>query len=137
MIQATAQTQITDNTDMKIGAVSMPRILLHLEGAAVLLTALVLYSQHSGDWLVFALLLFVPDVSMVGYLMNKKMGAMLYNGVHTYPVPLVIIGTGLALTQPMIMSVGLILLAHIGIDRMVGYGLKYETDFKDTHMGRI
>ena len=114
-----------------------PRYLLQVEGAAVLLAACLFYHQIHGSWLWFALLILTPDISMLGYLRSKPVGATAYNFAHTYIVPLLLL-SGLWLTgENSYLWLGAIWLAHIGMDRMVGYGLKYDTGFKDTHLQRV
>ena len=114
-----------------------PRLLLHLEGAAVFAMSVLGYHTSGGSWLLFALLLLAPDLSMVGYLVGNRAGAAVYNAVHTYAPPLALLGYGLWGASPLALSLALIWLAHIGMDRMVGYGLKYASGFKDTHLGRV
>lgn len=116
---------------------SLPKFMLHLEGLAIFITAIALYANQQGNWWMFALLLFTPDVAMVGYLHSIRLGAFTYNLAHTYTTPLLLIALSVAIGSPLLMHVGLILLAHIGMDRTVGYGLKYPTAFKDTHLGRV
>jgi hypothetical protein len=111
-----------------------PRPLLHLEGAAVLVLSLFAYHWSHGSWLQIALLFLVPDVSMLGYLANTRLGAITYNAVHTYTGPLILAGYSFATARPTILSLSLIWIAHIGFDRMLGYGLKYPTRFKATHL---
>lgn len=113
-----------------------PRILLRIEGAAVLLAACVLYGYLQGSWLWFALLLLTPDISMLGYLLGKRPGAMCYNAIHTYTGPIALGGL-LWLLHISFSPLLLIWVAHIGLDRMLGYGLKYESDFRDTHLQRV
>ncbi len=114
-----------------------PRLLLHLEGAAVLLAAILFYQQAHAGWWWFGLLLLVPDISMLGYLAGKKLGAAFYNLAHTYTVPVLayflLRFSGHDSCQWLIP----IWLAHIGLDRLLGYGLKYETAFKDTHLQKV
>ena len=87
-------------------------------------------------WLVLPLLL-VPDVSMLGYLGGPRLGAITYNLAHNLVVPLVTLAVSwLIVYQPLTLA-GAILLAHVGMDRALGYGLKLPTDFRDTHLGRI
>jgi hypothetical protein len=74
---------------------------------------------------------------MLGYLYNNKVGAWLYNVFHTYIITIIVIFCGLLLTNPTVLAIGLIWSAHIGMDRMIGYGLKYPTAFKDTHLNRV
>ena len=112
---------------------SFPKVLLHLEGAAVLALAGALYWQRGASGWLFALLLLAPDLSMLGYLVNVRVGSVIYNGVHTYVAPLSVLLIGWWLSLPSVIAVGLIWVAHIGMDRMLGYGLKYPTAFKETH----
>lgn len=94
-----------------------------------------LYSQHGLGWLVFVLLLLVPDLSMAGYLAGPRWGALSYNLFHTYTAPLLLAAAGLSLRHPALAAVALIWSAHIGLDRMLGYGLKLPSGFRDTHLG--
>ncbi len=112
-------------------------LLLRLEGLVVLLLATWLYSLHGAGWLIFVVLFFVPDLSMLGYLRDPRLGAMTYNVAHTYAVPLLLIGAAVLAGHPALLAAGLIWVAHIGLDRMLGYGLKLPTAFHDTHLGRI
>ncbi len=114
-----------------------PRLLLQVEGAAVLLAACLLYHQMHGSWLWFAVLFLTPDLSMLGYLADKRVGALFYNLVHTYSVPVLAFSALWFSGETAYYWLVLIWLAHIGLDRMVGYGLKYETAFKDTHLQRV
>jgi hypothetical protein len=111
-----------------------PRPLLHLEGAAVLVFSLCAYHWQHGSWSLFALLLLAPDLSMLGYLVNVRVGAQLYNAVHTYVGPLLLALYSVGAGHPALLPLTLIWFAHIGMDRMLGYGLKYPTHFKDTHL---
>jgi len=114
-----------------------PRILLHVEGFAVLALAVYGYARVDGSWLWFAILFLTPDVSMAGYLANERIGATTYNFVHTYVGPLVVLAALLVLDRGDLIWLPTIWIAHIGFDRMMGYGLKYETAFKDTHFQRL
>ena len=115
-----------------------PKFLLQVEGGAVLATACVLYHQSPGRWLWFGLLFLAPDLSMLGYLVGKRLGAMTYNLAHTYTTPLMLLGVlWLAGQRGTCAWLALIWFAHVGFDRMVGYGLQYETAFKDTHLQRV
>jgi hypothetical protein len=111
-----------------------PRLLLHLEGAAVLAVSVSAYHWSHGSWLLFVLLFLVPDLSMLGYVVNVRLGSLTYNTVHTYVGPLALAAYGFGLGHQMILRLSFIWIAHIGFDRMLGYGLKYPTRFKDTHL---
>ncbi|SDJ81009.1 DUF4260 domain-containing protein [Sediminibacillus albus] len=115
----------------------MSKILLHIEGFAVLALSLYLYGYSQFSWLLFFILLLAPDISMLGYLLNNKAGAVLYNLFHTYGLSIGLVFCGLIVSNPHILALGLIWSAHIGMDRMIGYGLKYPTGFKDNHLNRV
>ena len=117
--------------------ITAPAILLRAEGAILLITSVLLYYQVGGSWLLFALLLFAPDLSMLGYLAGKPAGAAIYNLAHIYAGPAALALYGILGGNTLALSLALIWLAHIGMDRLLGYGLKYTTDFKDTHLGRV
>ena len=110
---------------------------LRAEGAAVLVAGLAGFLALGLPWWLFALLLVVPDVSMVGYLRGPGVGAIVYNLVHDLATGAVIAGLGLAIGSVPLAAVGAILVAHSGMDRLAGYGLKFPTSFHDTHLGRI
>lgn len=114
-----------------------PKLLLQVEGAAFLLAGCVFYHYLQGNWLVFALLFLVPDLSMIGYLADAKVGAIAYNFVHTYTVPILLLVALLVAGQNSYIWLPVIWVAHIGMDRFFGFGLKYETAFKDTHLSRV
>jgi hypothetical protein len=83
---------------------------------------------------MFALLFLVPDLSMIGYAGGARAGSITYNAIHTYVGPLLLGAYSLAGEHRTALSIALIWIAHIGFDRMLGYGLKYPTRFKDTHL---
>lgn len=115
----------------------MNKKILHLEGLTVFGLSLYLYWLNDFSWLLFFLLILAPDFSMVGYLFNPSFGAKLYNIFHTYVISLLIIFFSLIFSNSTLLAVGIIWTAHIGMDRMVGYGLKYPTHFKDNHLNRL
>lgn len=116
---------------------SAPRVLLHLEGLVVLVVACAFYRELGASWIKFAALFLAPDLSMVGYLWGKKAGTRMYNSVHTYVGPFLLWLAGYFGSQPALTSLCLIWIAHIGFDRLLGYGFKYESGFKDTHLNRV
>src|ERR1700689_4884322 len=111
-----------------------PRWLLHLEGASIFALTLVLYRAGHFHWWLFALLLLTPDLFMLGYVLNTKIGSAFYNLVHTSSVPILLLVVAIVAPLPVLEPCALIWLAHIGFDRMLGYGLKYPTRFQDTHL---
>ncbi len=112
-------------------------LILRAEGAAALVAALLVWAQLGGNWLIFALVLLLPDVSMLGYLRGPVLGSLTYNLVHNWALALAAIGVGFALDAPWLTLAGVVLVAHVGLDRLLGYGLKYPSAFTDTHLGRI
>ena len=114
-----------------------PKMILRAEAAIVLVAALIIYRQLSSGWLLFAILFLTPDLAMLGYLRNRRTGAALYNIGHTYVLPAALGGYGYISGDSLSISLALIWIAHIGFDRLLGYGLKYGTAFQHTHLGRV
>jgi hypothetical protein len=113
------------------------RILLRLEGMAVLAAAVAAYVHLGASWGAFAMLFLLPDLSFLGYLGGPRAGAIAYNAAHSYIGPVALLGLGFAGDMPSALALGLIWSAHIGLDRALGYGLKYGSEFGATHLGRI
>ena len=111
-----------------------PRPLLRLEGAAVLAASLFAYHWSHGSWLQFTLLFLLPDLAMLAYLAGVRVGAISYNAVHTYLGPMALAAYSFESHRLAVFSLAFIWIAHIGLDRMLGFGLKYPTRFKDTHL---
>jgi hypothetical protein len=117
--------------------VGWPRIWLRLEGLAGLVAGVVGYRAAGGDLLWIVPLLLLVDASMVGYLAGPRPGAILYNLAHNWLTGLAVLGAGLWLVALPLQLAGWVLIAHVGGDRLAGYGLKYPTAFGDTHLGWI
>jgi len=122
---------------MRGAMTSAVRNTLRLEGLLVLAVCVAAYQHLHLGWGRFALCFLLPDLSFAGYLLGKKAGALCYNLAHSYVGPalcglLFILGGNVAW-----LMAALIWSAHIGFDRALGYGLKYATDFTDTHLGRL
>ncbi|MBB3213069.1 hypothetical protein FHW67_002358 [Herbaspirillum sp. Sphag1AN] len=109
-------------------------IVLRAEALLELLLAVSAYHYLGGSWPLFTLLFLLPDLSILGYLVNPRLGAQLYNLGHTHLVPAFLALSGFVLATPLLYSLSLIWAAHIGLDRMLGYGLKYPVGFKMTHL---
>lgn len=112
------------------------RPLLRLEGLAMLVAGLVAYDRLGGDWLWLVPALLLPDLSAIGYLAGNTVGSVLYNVVHNWATGLALVGAGLLGAVPLLTLAGVVLVAHVGMDRLAGYGLKHPGGFKDTHMQR-
>jgi Domain of unknown function (DUF4260) len=111
------------------------KAILRLEGAAAFAGAIALYAHAGFSWPLFALLILAPDLAMLPYLIGPRAGAAAYNLAHTYVLALPLALVGFWLASPVASALGLIWIAHIGMDRMLGYGLKYASGFRDTHLG--
>ena len=119
---------------MTTGAV---RTWLRLEGLAAFVIGLALFGASGGNWLLLVPLLLLPDVSAVGFLAGPRIGTITYNLVHNWVPGIATLGLGLWLSSPTLMLAAAILIAHVGMDRAVGYGLKLPGSFHDTHLGRM
>ena len=113
------------------------KTVLRLEGLTLFAGMVVLYGAWEGSWWVFAILFLAPDLSFLAYLSGPKFGALIYNAAHSYLGPMTLMTAGFGFEEPLTLSVAMIWLAHIGIDRALGYGLKYTAGFGFTHLGRI
>lgn len=111
--------------------------LLALEEIGLFGLSLFMFAQLPYGWGLFALFILVPDVFMVGYLVNKRFGALVYNVGHHRGLALFVWGLGYHLGVSWVMLTGVILFSHASLDRMVGYGLKYGDDFKHSHVQEI
>jgi len=113
------------------------KLLLRIEGAFVLLAAGVAYSKFGLGWSSFAWFFFAPDLAFFGYLAGVRVGAAVYNTTHSYVGAVMVLTIGVLSGVPEFVAAGLIWCAHIGMDRALGYGLKYSAGFGFTHLGRI
>jgi len=127
-------TANTENTSAVTGGL---RTLLRLEGLALFGGMTLLYVVWDGSWWVYAVLFLAPDLSFAAYLAGPRAGAIVYNAAHSYLAPMALMTTGFAIDQPLVLSIAMIWLAHIGVDRALGYGLKYAAGFGFTHLGRV
>ncbi|WP_109487298.1 DUF4260 domain-containing protein [Occallatibacter savannae] len=112
-------------------------ILLRLEGLVAAGASAVLYARTGASWWLFAGLWLAPDLSMLAYLKRPCLGARYYNVAHTYLLPGVLALLGWLLHAYALLPIALIWVNHIGVDRLLGYGLKYSDGFGFTHLGRL
>lgn len=117
------------------------RRVLQIEGAALLAGALVAFHWLGTSWWMFVVLFLGPDLSFLGYLLGPRIGAFTYNVMHSTIGPFILAGlawwSGPDILGAILASVAAIWFAHIGFDRMIGYGLKYASGFKSTHLGKL
>jgi hypothetical protein len=131
-------TQTTFQTSREVSAVDTSiRGWLRFEGAVAFISGLALFGWLGGPWLLVIPLLLLPDLSAVGYLRSPQLGALTYNAAHTWAPGLALLAAGLVADVNLLAIAGTIFVAHVGMDRLAGYGLKLPTSFHDTHMGRI
>jgi len=112
-------------------------VFLRLEGLAAMALSLVFYARTGASWWLFAALWIAPDLSMLGYLAGPGWGARIYNAIHSYTTPATLAVSAMLLRSPALVPIALIWFNHIGVDRLLGYGLKYPAGFTFTHLGRI
>ena len=113
------------------------RSWLRAEGVAAFLAGLAIFGATGGPWLLAVPLLLLPDVSAIGYLRGPRLGALTYNLVHNWALGVAVLGIGAWSGMGGLTIAGAILVAHVGMDRAMGYGLKLPTSFQETHLGRI
>lgn len=118
------------------GTKGWPKFLLRLEGFGVLALCAFLYHQSGVSWWWFGGLFLVPDLSFLAYLLGRGAGTVAYNATHTELGPMALAALGMTVL-PAALPFALIWGAHVGWDRMVGYGLKYGSSFDHTHLGLV
>lgn len=111
--------------------------MLKLEELFMFLAAIYLFSKLQFAWWLFPALLLLPDIGMLGYAVNNKTGAYMYNFFHHKAVAITVYFAGLWWMSETLQLTGIILFAHASMDRVFGYGLKHLTGFKYTHLGEI
>jgi hypothetical protein len=111
------------------------KTLLRIEEAFLFLLSIFLFSRIGYAWWWFPLLLFAPDIGMLGYLLNPQVGAVIYNFIHHRGVAVLLYVLGVLLSINVLQLIGTILFAHSSLDRVFHFGLKYGDRFKHTHLG--
>ncbi|UBM57577.1 DUF4260 domain-containing protein [Marinilongibacter aquaticus] len=111
--------------------------LIRLEEWVQFAFGICLFSLLPYAWWWFLVLILLPDIGMLGYLAGTKVGAWAYNLFHHKGLALLVLVMGYIAKQDAMALVGIILFAHSSMDRALGYGLKYEDDFKNTHLGHL
>lgn len=120
------------------GAVTgRPRAFLRAEGAVLLAAALLAFAATEEPWWLVPAVLFLPDLLMVGYVRSTRLGALTYNLAHSYPLPALLGVVGLRQDSRAVQALAVVWFAHIGMDRLLGYGLKHDDGFEHTHLGTI
>jgi len=133
----TAETDTATKLPTLVADGAWIRPWLRAEGLATFAAGLIGFLLLGLPWWAFVLLLILPDVSMAGYLRGPRVGAIVYNVAHDLAAGVAVAGVGLAIGSVAVAAIGAILVAHSGMDRMAGYGLKLPSSFQDTHLGRI
>ncbi|WP_282085345.1 DUF4260 domain-containing protein [Aquimarina algiphila] len=110
---------------------------IQLEEIAMLGLGIYAFSLLPYSWWLFLALFLVPDIGMIGYVINSKFGALSYNIFHHKGLAIIIYGIGISIPNETLQLSGIILFVRSAFDRILGYGLKYEKGFKFTHLGEI
>jgi len=110
---------------------------IQLEELAMLGLGIYLFSLLSFSWWLFLVIFLTPDIGMLGYIINNKIGALTYNIFHHKGIAILIYLAGIYLSDELLKLSGIILFSHAAFDRILGYGLKLEKGFKFTHLGEI
>jgi len=118
-------------------AVALMKSLLRIEELAEMLLALLVFAHLPYPWWVLPATFLLPDLSMLGYLAGPRVGAISYNLLHHKAVAIAVGVAGWLLGRPLLLLAGTVLLFHSALDRLLGYGFKYATGFRDTHLGRV
>lgn len=113
------------------------RKIISLEYLVAFLGSVFFYWHFEFSFLFFALFLLLPDISMLGYIVNTKIGALFYNIGHSLVVPVILLILGFVTVSTPLLMTSIIWLAHIFLDRALGYGLKYDEAFTKTHIQQI
>ncbi len=111
--------------------------IIRVENGLGFFISFYIYSQFDFPiWLFFVLLL-VPDITMAGYVINRKIGALVYNMGHSFILPLLLAGCYLYMSKDYLLLLSIIWIAHIFMDRLFGFGLKYQNSFNETHIQKL
>lgn len=116
---------------------TFPRWMLRVESLGILAAALAVYGAYDFAWWMLPVLLLAPDLSMLGYLVGTRTGAVVYNLAHIYATPLALGAVALLAGWSFGFQFSLIWVMHIAVDRTLGYGLKYADSFKHTHLDAV
>jgi len=114
-----------------------PVMYQRVEAAVIGVAAFLIFVHLHYHVVWFFVFLLSVDISILGYLINKRIGALIYNIGHSFIVPPILLAIGIMDGSRLLVAVALVWIAHIGLDRALGYGLKLSSGFKDTHLGRI
>ena len=113
------------------------KVILRLEYLAMFLLSAYAFTALPVAWWWFLVLLLVPDIGMIGYAINTRVGAFTYNLFHNILLAIAVLAIGLFACSNIVIAMGIILFAHVSMDRFLGYGLKYSDSFRHTHLGNI
>ena len=131
MVMATELTATDPMAELHV------QVFLRLEGLAVAVVSALFYARTGASWWLFAALWLLPDLSMLGYLGGPKLGARIYNAIHSYVTPGTLVAMSILLKSPGLLPYAFVWIFHIGVDRLMGYGLKYPDGFGWTHLGKL
>jgi len=104
--------------------------------AALGIYFLSIHNLHLSVWICL-IIFFSPDISMLGYLVNAKVGAISYNIFHHKAIAIAAVGMGFFMKIEVLMVIGILLFAHSSFYGMMGYGLTFLSCFNDTYIGKL
>lgn len=110
---------------------------LKIEELSMFILGCYLFSTLDYSWWWLVGLFLLPDIGMLGYVINSKVGSITYNIFHHKAIAVILYLLGVCIGSPILSFAGILIFSHASFDRMLGYGLKYNTDFKDTHLGKL
>jgi len=113
------------------------KVLLKIEELMMFVLGIFMFGLLGYQWWWFLVLILAPDIGMLGYLFSSKIGAITYNLFHHKGLAILLYFLGMYFSSPIIQLAGIILFSHASLDRVLGYGLKYDKGFKYTHLGEI
>ena len=112
-------------------------VIQRVESAAIFIAATYVYFANGLNWILYLVLLFSFDIVMGGYAINNRIGAYAYNFAHNMAIPAILVIVYIIVPSPFLLGFTCLWFAHIGLDRALGYGLKFTSGFEHTHLGKI
>ena len=113
------------------------KVLVKFEELMMFVLGIFMFGLLGYQWWWFLVLILAPDIGMLGYVLGDKIGAFTYNLFHHKGLAILLYFVGLYISSPIIQLIGIIMFSHSSLDRVLGYGLKYDKGFKYTHLGEI
>ena len=123
--------------DSNVPISKMPYMILRLEGVVILICSIIILIYLKSNWILNIVVFLLIDISLLGYLSNPKLGATIFNIGHTLSLPIILLIIGILINSSISIQIGIIWVAHIGYDKMKGFGLKYPDSFDSSHLNYV